>query len=141
MTTQATHAFGTFIKVGDGGTPESFATIAEVLDIAGPDNDSEKEDATSHDSGGWEEKIITILKAGTVVFPVNFIPGHATHSAASGFLADWMNRTRRNYQLAIADGPTWSFAAFVGKAPVSFPVKGKKGANITLEITGQPTLA
>ncbi len=139
--TLATAAYGTFLKIGDGATPESFATIAEVLDINGPDFDSESEDATSHDSNGWEEKITTILKAGMVNFALNFVPAHATHSYSSGLLADYVNRTLRHFQLVIPSGPTWSFSAFVRKIPMSFPVKGKKGATVTLDISGQPSLA
>ena len=59
--TSAIAAYGTLLKLGDGGTPENFTTIAEVRDIGGPELGADVVDVTSHDSpGAWEEVIETI---------------------------------------------------------------------------------
>ncbi len=37
MTTGALAAYGVLLKIGNGATSETFATIAEVRDIEGPE--------------------------------------------------------------------------------------------------------
>ena len=144
MTTNAIPAFGTLLKIGDGGGPENFTTIAELLDIKGPKFEVETEDVTNHSSpGSWEEVIGTILRSGEVGFDVNFVPTAATHSYSSGLLKDMVNKTKRNFQLVFPNvgNTTWTFAAFVTGFETEAAVKGKLKAAITLKITGQPTLA
>lgn len=142
--TSAINSFGTLLKIGDGGGTEVFTTIAEVLDISGPALKMNTEDATNHSStGGYEEYIPTTLAAGELTFGLNFQPTAATHSQTSGLLKDFKNKTKRNFQLVFPDAgsTTWAFAAYVTGFEPKAPVKGKLSADVTLLITGQPTLA
>lgn len=138
-------AFGAQLQAGDGGAPEAFTTIAEVKDIGGPDLSADTEETTAHDAlDGYEEFIPTILRSGEITFPVNFVPSHATHGPNAGGLVNAMqNRTKKNYRLVLAPaiGYTWSFAAYVTGIRGSEPVVGAQSADITLKITGKPTLA
>lgn len=144
MATAAKSSFGSYLKIGNGGTTETFATIAEVLDIEGPALEAETEDVTSHDStDGWSEHIATVLSGGEVTFEVNWLPAHATQSFSAGLLKDMTSRTLRNFQLVVpaASSITWSFAALVTGFEVALPVKGAQRSEITLLISGKPTLA
>jgi predicted secreted protein len=144
MPTQAVAAIGTLLKIGDGGSPETFTTIAEVRDITGPSLSLTLVDVTSHDStGNYIENIPTFKSGGTVTFQLNFLPSHATQSAASGLLAAYNNRTLRNFQLVFTNpgNTTWSFAAYVTQFTPSAPVQGALTASVTLSIQGAPTLA
>jgi hypothetical protein len=144
MPTAAKSSFGTFLKIGDGATTETFTTIAEVGDIKGPNIESSTEDVTSHSStAAWVEKIVTLLEAGDVSFDINWLPAHATHSHSAGLLRDQVNKTLRNFQLVVpaAATLTWTFAAFVTRFNPDLKVKGAQRASIRLEISGQPTLA
>lgn len=138
-------AMGAQLQAGDGGSPESFTTIAEVRDISGPDLSADTEDVTPHDAvDGIEEFIPTILRTGEVTFPVNFVPSHATHAdAAGGLIHAWRNRTKKNYRLVMspAIGYTWSFAAYVTGFSPGNPVAGAATADVTLKVTGSPVLA
>jgi hypothetical protein len=137
-------AFGTLLKKGDGGDPESFTTIYEVLDIGGPSLKLDTEETTNHSStGGWEEVVATILRSGEVTFEINYDPAGATHDASTGLIADMVARTLRNFQLVFPDTgtTTWSFAAYVTGFEPSEPVAGKLSASVTLKPSGQPTLA
>lgn len=141
---QGISSFGTLLKLGDGGSPEQFTTIAEVKDISGPALALDTEDATSHSStGGWEEVVPTVLRSGEVTFDLNFAPTHATHNPATGLIADMVNRVRRDFQLVFPDAghTTWQFSAYVTGFEPSAPVAGVLGAAVTLKVTGQPTLA
>jgi len=137
-------SYGTLLKAGDGGSPESFTTIAEVLDITGPGLTLNTEDGTSHDStAGWMERIATILDVGEVGFAIQYDPAGATHDASTGLIADMVARTLRNFQLVFPDTgtTTWAFAAFVTGFEPGAPVAGKLTASVTLSGSGQPTLA
>lgn len=142
--TSAFSSFGTLLQMGDGATPEAFTTIAEVGDIAGPALSSDTAEATNHSStDGMEEVVPTILRTGQVTFPINFVPTAVTQGYTAGLLYHWKQRTKKNWKLIFPDGSstTWQFAAFiVGFAPKA-PVNGILSADITLKVTGSPTLA
>lgn len=141
--TDAISSFGTFLKKGDGGSPtETFATIAELGDIDGPDMSLATEETTHHGStGGWDEFVGTILSGGEVSFPINFLPSNATHDRTSGLQADMVNRTKRNFQVVYPDpgGNGYQFAALVTGFKPKAPVKGKLSADIKLKISGPVT--
>jgi hypothetical protein len=144
MATAAKSSFGTFLKLGDGATVETFATIAEVGDIKGPSMEAQTEDVTSHSStAAWVEKIVTLLEAGDVTFDINWLPANATQSYSAGILKDMVNKTLRNFQLVVpaASTLTWTFAAYVTRFQPDLKVKGAQRASVRLEISGQPTLA
>ncbi len=126
MATAAKSSFGTYLKLGDGETSESFATIAEVLDIKG----------SSLELG-------TILNGGEISFEMNWLPANATQSFGSGLLKDLVSRTKRNFKLVVPTAlptQTWTFAALVTAFEPDLPVKGAQKASITLLLSGKPTL-
>lgn len=136
-------SFGTFLKIGDGGGPESFTTILDVADISGPSLALDTEDATTHSSpNAWREFIATLLNGGEVTFTINYDPNAATHNATTGLIRDQKNRTLRNFQLVfpVSGNPTWAFAAFVTGFEPKAPVDSKLTAACKLKISGQPTL-
>lgn len=141
--TAAISAFGTLLKRGNTATPEVFTTVGEVRNITGPNIKLDTEDVTNHDStGGWEERIPTLLHGGDVKFDINYQPGLATHNATTGVIADMINRVRRNWQLVFPTAApiTWAFSGFVESFNPKEPVKGELAASIGIQITGQPTL-
>lgn len=145
MTTAATAGYGTLLKIGDGGSPtETFTTVAEVIDITGPDLKGDSVDVTNHDSAsGFKEKIVTLLDGGQVKITANFLPANSTQSYSTGILKDFYNRTKRNYKIVFSDtgATTWEFAAIcIGFQPKA-PVKNQLTVDITYEVTGAPTLA
>lgn len=142
MATVAVSSHGTLLKAGDGGGSEVFTTIAEVNDISFGGLASATEEVTSHDSGGWREYIVTLKEIGEVTFDVNFNAG-ATQGFAAGIYLDWINKTKRNFQLVIptTSAKTGSFAAFVIAFPFDLPVEGVIRASITLQGTGAITWA
>jgi predicted secreted protein len=142
--TAAIAGYGCLLKIGDGGTSETFTTIAEVTDISGPKFSADTTEVTSYSStAAWKERIPTLIDAGEVSFKINFIPTNATHSQTAGLLKDFKGRLKRNFQLLFSDTSptTWSFAAYVTGFEVSEPLDGQLAADVTLSITGAPTLA
>lgn len=142
--TNAIAAFGTLLKRGDGGTVENFTTIAEVRDLSGPSLSADTKDVTAHDSpDGWEEAIVTLLRGGEVTFQLNFVPTETTHGYSAGLIHDMVNRVKGNYQIVFPDSgqTTWGFAALVTGFEPTANVADELTADVTMKITGKPTLA
>jgi predicted secreted protein len=143
MATQAIFALGTLLKIGDGGGPETFTTIAEVMSISGPGLTSDTIDVTSHSStGGFREFIMGLSDGGEVTFTINYNPTQATHNATTGLLRDYINRTRRNFKIVFPDGSstTWSFTGVVTGFSMSAPTDAQLSADVTIKVSGAPTL-
>ncbi len=128
----------------DDQQASSFTNIAEVVSFSGPSLGADTEDVTHHESvGAYREKVVTLLDAGQVTFDLNFLPAEATHNNVDGLLERYENRTVEDFRITWPDtGATvWLFTAFVVGFEPDDPVDGKLAASVTLEITGQPTLA
>lgn len=145
MATEAIAAFGTQVQLSDGGSPtETFATIAELLDISGPGWRLATEDATNHSSpNAFEEKIATLKSGDPVTFQVNLVPSGTTHGYSAGLMYAWWNRLKRNIKVIFPNvgATTWTCPIYVTNIKTSMPVKGKLVADIELTIAGSPTLA
>jgi predicted secreted protein len=142
MATQALSAYGTLLKRGDGGAPETFTTVPEVRSISGPTMETDEADVTTHSSaasGAFREFILTLIDAGTVEFDINYVPTDAIHL---GLRNDFLNRTKRNFQLVLPGAvQTISFAAYVKTIPFEFPVDDAITQKLTLRCTGAPTFS
>ncbi len=139
--TNATPAYGTLLKMGDSATPtETFTTLAEVGDLEAPGITVETADATSHDSGGWEEKISTIKKGEPFTFPINWIPSDSTHDETTGLLSKVLGGAAVNFKVVLPNAAkTFSFAGLVTKFQPKQPVKDKLTADVTIDPTGAIT--
>lgn len=133
---------GFLLQKGDGGSPEAFTTIAEVQDIKGPAGATTIVDITNQSSPNHFKEIApTLLEGGQVTFDCIFVPQDATQNGTTGLLADWKNRTLRNFQLICPDSrsTTLTFAAYVTKLDNSFPFANVAKTSVTLDISGPYT--
>lgn len=138
MATSAKSSHGTLFQVGDGATPtEAFTTVAEVLDISGPEQVLNTEDATNHDSGGWREPIPTIKEAGEISFELNYYKA----ASQTSMRTDLLNRTKRNFRVVFPLTPTetLNFSGYVTKFGYTAPVEGILRTPVTIQVTGQIT--
>lgn len=144
MASQAIFAQGTLLKIGDGGAPESFTSIAEVKSIEGPKLDTDDIDVTTHDtSDGFHEFIAGLKNAGELSFDINFVPQHATHSLATGLLGHYMENgdKRHNFQVVLPDTTTWLIPGFVKSFAIGAPVDNVLSAKVAIKVSSRPTLA
>jgi hypothetical protein len=135
-------AFGTLVKLGDSGSPETFTTIAELGDVGGPNFSTDTDEVTTHASpSGHKEYVLTLIDSGEVTFNLNFLPGNASHSVVSGLLFAWKNRLAKNFQMVFPDSTQWAFKAAITKFDVKAPVKNRLSADVSVKILSMPTLA
>ena len=132
---QARLGYGTVLKYGDGGSPQTFAEIGEIGDFEDGDT-IELVEVTNHQSPNNRREYIAGLKDGAEMsFPCNYIPEHATHDRATGLrgkIGDVLD-----FQL-VAPGETevYNFSALVMGVTRSFPVQGVMQMTVTLKKTG-----
>lgn len=143
MATSAILGQGTLLQRGDGASPENFTTVAEVLSIDGPNLGSDPVDV-SHQSGTnrYRDFIQGLRQAGEVNFECNYIPSNATQNNATGVLGDFQNGLTKNWRMRFPVSPAADiiFAAFVRNVGIQAPVDSQLKLNVTLQITGAPTL-
>jgi predicted secreted protein len=142
MPSQAIAGYGTKLKMGDGGGPETFTEILEVGDIDGPSPEWDEVEVTTHSSavaGRYKEFLTTLIDSGEVSFPINYVPSDATHIALrTVFLAG----TKRNWQIVLPGNvQTISFAAYVKSGPLKFPTNEQIMQELTLRISGAITFS
>lgn len=129
-------AYGAQFKRGNGGSPETFAAIADVRSINGIDISRNTDDVTTHDSpNGWMEFIGTLKDAGELSLELHYRP--VSHDQ---FVADLDDIEPRNYQLVVPSSPvvTWTIKAIMTKFTQGFPVDGKATGTFTFKVTGKP---
>ncbi|MCS6289430.1 MAG: hypothetical protein H8K10_10680 [Nitrospira sp.] len=140
MPTQAISGYGTLLKRGDGGSPETFTTVGEVRSISGPSMETDEADVTTHSSaasGAFKEFIMTLIDAGSIEFETNYVPSDPTHV---GIRQDFLARTKRNWQIVLPGAiQTISFSAYVKSMPYEFSTDDAITQKISLRITGAPT--
>lgn len=140
--TSGTAAYGTLLKLGDAGGPETFTTVAEITDVELPEIKLDSEDATSHDSNGWEEVIATILSGGEPSFKANWLPTNATQNESTGVAYVILNRLKRNWRITLPGSvKTFNFAAIVSSFKPGAPLKGKLQVEFKLKISGPVTIS
>lgn len=143
MSKDAISSFATKVQIGDGGDPESFVDIAELMDIDGPGLSQETEDATTHNSvNRWVDKIVTVKDGGQITFDIAYLPTESTHDGSTGLLKDYNDGTLRNFKVIFPNSAqtTWTVSAYVVGYNPTMPVRGVLTASITLEVSGEPTL-
>lgn len=129
---------GVYLKMADRATHLVFSTVGQTLRIKGIHLDGKREDATSHLSGGWREKLPTLRDGGRVAFMVHFDKNEASLNVTSGLAAAALAQTKETFQVSLMDGSGYQFSAFVG-LEFDQPVRKKLLAIITLDISGAVT--
>jgi len=133
-------AFGTLIKIGDGASSETFATIDGVTNIQGPGFSLETQDVTHHTSAGnYREVIPTFLSGGEISFDLFFDPDDTEHEA---LLTDYEGRTLRNFQIVYpgaTSNKTYTMAAYITKIDPQAPVDNALTMAVTLTVSGAVT--
>lgn len=133
-------AFGTTLKIG--GTAGT--AVVNVTEFDGPEQSAETIDMTAHDSSGsYREIVPSFLDGGEVTMTIQYDPAGATHkNAAGGLLYLYANRTSSSYALTFPSTPaaSWVFTGYVTRFKPSAPLDGALTADVTIKVSGAPTL-
>ncbi len=127
---------GTIIQKWDGAS--AWVAIAEVTNIAGPGLTRDLIEVTSLDStGGWREFIAGFRDGGTVVLSMNY-----TRAGLDMFFGDFEDDAPQSYEIVLPDTDATSleFEGLVQEFPLTIPTDSQITMEVTIKVTGQPTL-
>lgn len=119
--------------------------IAEVFDIGGPELTAETIDVTHLKSPKyWREFKANLKDGGELKLSVNFIIGNPTHDAATGVLSPFTGDGPPpvdDWDIIFPDEvTTWSFRGPVTGFKTGMQIDDKLQAEITVKLSGDPTL-
>jgi hypothetical protein len=142
--TAANIGYGTFLQRGDGGAPETFTTVIEVLKLEGPNAKVDMKDAFNMSSPAnsqgrpVKEVIPGGEDPGTITCEFSWVPGNAQHA---GIFSDLHGGVLRNWKIVLpaALGKTFSFAGYVSEFGPVYPVDDKITGKIAIELSGPVT--
>lgn len=136
-----TAAKGALLKKGDGASPEVFTAVAQIGDITGPEQKVDTIDTTTHnDTSGYKTFIGGLKESGDVKVPIFFDPANSTHTGvmttlAAGVLVNW------KITLPTSPVTSWSFQGLVTHLGHHYKMKDAIMADLTIKVSGAPTLA
>lgn len=131
-------AFGTELRRGDGGDPESFTAIAHVTNIQGPGLTRVALDTTAHDTTDqWQTFIGGLKNAGELTMTLRYDP--TQHDTLTDDLGD---KDPINYELAFPTSPetVWDVALVMTGFSPGAPHDGLATAEVTFQASGVPTI-
>lgn len=134
--TKARTGFGTLFQVGNGATPtETFTTVANVVNISGPEEIREMVDGTHMESTeGVRERIPSLRDFGVISLDVDFAAGD---SSQANVRTDLKNGTLRNFRIIFpGSGKRFEGAGYVSKIGLSTPLDNKMVSPIEITPSG-----
>lgn len=136
-------SYGSKLQLGDGATPEVFATIAEVIDITPPPLSRDTIDVTNQDSAnGWREKLPGFRDGGEVTFKCNWIPTNATQDQTTGILSTFDDELVHNWKIILPDATTEvTFGGFLTGFEPDLPLEEQGQLSVTITVSGPVTIA
>lgn len=137
MSSLALESQGMLLKIGNGLSSETFATITEIKTFSGPGGSATVIDVSDLSSLA-REKRMGLNDEGQLSFTINYIPTNTQHALLRTQRA---SRELTSFQLIFTDTglTTWDFSAYVNGFSVSGAVDGVVEAQVTLEISGAIT--
>ena len=144
----AVAAQGTLLQVGNGSSPETFTTVANVSNISWTPT-ATMVDTTAHTQGAsnattvWGSQIPTLLKIGDITVDIFWVPEDPTqNSSARGLRGLMENRTLADFQISYPDGNTSTdaFKGYIKSMSAVSKVGGVLTSAVMIAGTGQPSL-
>jgi len=124
-----------------------YTVIAQVRDIAGPNQSTDTIETTSRDNANLYKSYLAGMRdGGEVTFDLVYDPDLATHSAASagGLVKLLQDGTLNNFRLSFPDAApatTVTFAGIVTNFAPKAPMNDAFTADVTIKVSGRPTWA
>lgn len=128
----------------ESATPGTYTAVGEVVEVAGPSISVDAIDTTHHgNTDGWRRKIAGLADGGEVTFTIQLEPGDATHGISAGTgVVSQIGTANKNWRITGPSGHNyrWAFSGFVSAFSASYPIDDKITADVTITISGKPTL-
>jgi len=130
---------GIAIKIGDGGSPETFSEITGAHNFSGLGMEMEPIETTDF-SNSIRSYIGGLKKGGTLSFDIFYDPDDTVHQQV---INDFNNRVERNFQIVFTDAvpTTFEFSALITKYDIGAGLNEAVVMSVDLQLTGAPTIS
>lgn len=138
MASQASIAYNTILKKGDGGSPETFTDYGlEVTGVNGIGFSRTAIDATHMQSAnGYQEFIFGLKQNKPVTVEINYLP------ANTGAIQTLLEGAQGNWRVQFPDNSTVTFTAGIQDFALgNMTPDGKMSATVIFQPSGKPTWA
>lgn len=134
-------AQNSFLSIGDSASPNTFTEIAEVTNIGGPTQTSERIDVTHlRSTSGYREYLQSFKDGGTVECVANYIPSDTSHGSGVNGIRGLLNSGDvRGFKKTFADGTEEFFDGYVSAMNTPLSVGTQALLNFTITVTGAVT--
>jgi hypothetical protein len=135
--------FGTLLKMGDGGSPQTFAKIGRIYSGPNRSISVNEIETTNHDSDSYnglpiQDFIGGAVNFGEVTFSVYYDPNDPTHDRSTGILG--AIGLTKSFQLEEAGNPKgYEFLALVRDANQTFDPAVPMSMEITIRVKSDLT--
>jgi predicted secreted protein len=141
MTSNAFWVYGSAFKMGDGGSPEYFPTVSEVIDITTGFSRSSIEVTNQGSTSGWEEFIAGFRSGGVVTVIMNWLPTDSTQDGDTGLWEQFNDNENHNFQIVLPDAiATIAFTGHITGFPPTLPLKDRGQVTVAIQISGVVTI-
>lgn len=143
MTSSAFWAYGSALQLGDGGSPEVFTSIAEIINLTPPQMSRDEIDVTSNSSSdGYREFISGLRDGGEVEVEANWLPTNATQDGSTGVLETFNDNVNHNWKIILPGSiATIAFSGFVTAFEPDLQLEEQGKLNLTIKVSGKPTVS
>lgn len=142
MSSQAKFGYGTLVKMGDSGTPETFMTIPEIKGtISFSGMTSAEVDITTHNNAvnsRAQELMPGLIKLGSLDFEVNYLASDVTHVAMRNA---FLNQTKKNFQLLTPQGDLTSCTGYITTFPPAYPDNAQISWKVKIMLANLPVFS
>lgn len=133
--------FGALLKIANDSSPATYVTIGKINSLSGPGIARDAVEVTHMQSpNGYREFIPGLKDGGEVTAEINFLPADAGLTTLLAQLDD-SQLSACKITLPTTPAYEWSFDAIVTGLPVEIPMDDKMTMEVTLKVSGKPTLA
>lgn len=129
---------GTYSGGGLATPRNTFATVAELVNITPIGISFNMVAADAHDGNGWGSSIPTFKRGVDMRLELNLVPAHPTHDETTGFIGLALGKIRRDWMIVLPDVTRTAivFQAWVSDHGTVAPFDGVLKANPVLSIDG-----
>jgi hypothetical protein len=138
-TSLAISAFGTLWRIGDGLSPETFATLGELKTLSGPKISVDALETTTHNSPSRVRRYVPgLAQIGDISGTINFSAQDPTHGINGGILYLILTGACRNHQMVLPDSANTIFgvAGFYTSFDIQADPAGLLTASWTFRVAG-----
>lgn len=139
MESNAISGYDTAFAIHDGADPGAFDTIAEVMEITPPNQQSDDIEVTHYKSPGKKREFIQgLTDPGEMTFGINWIPSDATDVILQALKA---SGAKRDMKITWPNGVVWTFNGYIKGFEPTAPIDDRMTATITVRVSGDTAIS